>query len=186
MSFAQILLLAVGLAMDATAVAVARGCASPSRGEVLTTSLVFGAAQALMPAIGWGVGVSAGRWIAAIDHWIAFGVLAALGIKMLREAAHFEEEAGEARRAGTRVLLSLALATSIDALAVGLTLPLLGAPFALSIATIGVVTTVLSAVGGAVGGRFGALLGKRLDVFGGLVLIFIGCKILVEHLMGYA
>src|SRR5689334_15242121 len=107
--------------MDATAVAAARGCASPGRSEVLITSVLFGAAQAVMPAIGWVVGVSAGQWIAAIDHWIAFGVLAALGIKMLREAANFEEEAGEARRGrGMRVLLTLALATSIDALAVGL------------------------------------------------------------------
>lgn len=188
MSFGQILLLAIGLAMDATAVAAARGCAAggPSRSEVLWTSLLFGVAQAIMPMIGWVLGASAGPWVSAIDHWVAFGVLGALGVKMLREAARFEENAAEHRGVGLRVLLGLALATSIDALAVGLTLPLLRAPFVLSIVTIGVVTTLLSAVGGVVGGRFGSMLGKRLDAFGGLVLIFIGCKILVEHLMGYA
>ncbi|MET0341123.1 MAG: manganese efflux pump MntP family protein [Polyangiales bacterium] len=188
MSFGQILLLAVGLAMDATAVAAARGCIAggPSRAELLWTSLLFGAAQAFMPMVGWALGRSAGPWVSAIDHWIAFGVLAALGINMLREAAHFEAEAETHRGVGLRVLLGLALATSIDALAVGLTLPLLHAPFVLSIVTIGLVTTLLSAVGGVLGGRFGAMLGKRLDVFGGVVLIFIGCKILVEHLLGYA
>ncbi|MET0339953.1 MAG: manganese efflux pump MntP family protein [Polyangiales bacterium] len=188
MSFAQILLLAVGLAMDATAVAVARGCVAGGlpRSEVLWTSLLFGAAQALMPTLGWMLGASAGPWVTAIDHWIAFGVLAALGVNMLRGAAHFEQDAAGHRGIGLRVLLGLALATSIDALAVGLTLPMLRAPFVLSIVTIGVVTALLSAVGGVVGRRFGTVLGKRLDVFGGVVLIFLGCKILVEHLMGYA
>ena len=188
MSFGQILLLAVGLAMDATAVAAARGCVAggPRGSEVLWTSLLFGSAQALMPTIGWVLGASAGPWVTAVDHWVAFGVLAALGIKMLREASRFDQNDTAHRGVGLRVMLGLALATSVDALAVGLTLPLLGAPFALSIVTIGVVTTLLSAIGGVVGRRFGKMLGKRLDVFGGMVLIFLGCKILVEHLMGYA
>ena len=187
MSFGQILLIAVGLAMDATAVAAARGfAANEVRGlEVVSMALLFGLAQALMPTLGWALGASAGPWVSAIDHWIAFGVLGALGVKMLREAAHFEEQT-PSRGVGLRVMLGLALATSIDALAVGLTLPLLNAPFALSIVTIGVVTTLLSALGGVLGRRFGSLLGKRLDVFGGLVLILIGCKILIEHLLGYA
>jgi manganese efflux pump family protein len=186
-SFGQILLLAVGLAMDATAVAAARSCAGTQLRslEVLSMALLFGVAQALMPTLGWMLGASAGPWVTAIDHWIAFVVLGALGIKMLREAAQYETHP-PARGVGLRLMLGLALATSVDALAVGLTLPLLDAPFALSIVTIGVVTTLLCALAGVVGRRFGALLGKRLDTFGGVVLIFIGCKILVAHLLGYA
>ena len=173
--------------MDATAVAAARGCAVKQLRvpEVLSMALLFGIAQALMPTLGWVLGASAGPWVSAIDHWIAFVVLAALGIKMLREAAHYEDQA-PAPGVGFQMMLGLALATSIDALAVGLTLPLLNAPFVLSIVTIGVVTTLLSALGSVVGRRFGSLVGKRLDIFGGLVLIFIGCKILIEHLLGYA
>jgi putative Mn2+ efflux pump MntP len=186
MSFVQILWLAVGLAMDATAVAAARGCTGPvSVEDVLRIALSFGAAQALMPVLGWMFGVSVGHWVAAFDHWIAFVVLAALGAKMLHDAFRDEQLAAPARL-GWRVLLGLALATSVDAFAVGLTLPLLHAPFALSIATIGLVTAVLSGCGVVAGRHFGAVLGRRLDVFGGLVLILLGCKILVEHLLASA
>jgi len=190
-TFGAILLLAVGLAMDATAVAAARGMAARSLQvrHVLAVSLLFGGFQALMPLIGWLVGARLGPTIQAWDHWIAFALLSAIGGKMLWEArARHDTEAAPALRVEElfriRVLLVLAIATSIDALAVGVTLPMLKAPFATSLVTIGVTTTVLSAIGVLVGRRFGAALGQRLDAFGGVVLIGLGLKILIEHLSG--
>ncbi|MDB4973868.1 MAG: yebN [Myxococcaceae bacterium] len=186
MSFLQIFLLSVGLAMDAAAVATARGCAagrSSRPGEVARVALLFGGAQALMPVLGWALGSRVGQSMAAVDHWVAFGVLALIGGKMLLDARKDEaDDESVAPGFGWRMLCGLALATSIDAFAVGLTLPLLDAPFALSIVTIGVVTAVLSALGVLAGQRFGKLLGSKLDVVGGAVLILLGVKILVEHL----
>jgi putative Mn2+ efflux pump MntP len=182
-SYLQIVLLSVGLAMDAMAVAAARGFASTHIRirDVLLPALLFGAAQALMPALGWAIGQKLGRWVAAFDHWFAFIILGALGAKMLHEALGSGPQV-ERTPAGLSTLLALALATSVDAFAVGLTLPLLDAPFALSIVTIGLVTALLSACGVVLGRRFGALFGRRLDAFGGVVLILLGCKILFEHL----
>src|ERR1700712_2508777 len=128
MSFLQILLLSVGLAMDAAAVATARGCAagrSSQPGEVLRVALLFGAAQAIMPVLGWALGSRMGSSMAAYDHWIAFGVLALIGGKMLHEALAKTPDQPEAPGYGWRILFGLAIATSIDAFAVGLTLPLL-------------------------------------------------------------
>jgi manganese efflux pump family protein len=182
-SYVQILLLSVGLAMDAMAVATARGAASVQiePRDVLRPALLFGLAQAVMPALGWVIGREIGPWVAAFDHWFAFIVLGALGAKMLHEARNAGPN-DERAPAGLSTLLALALATSVDAFAVGLTLPLLNAPFALSIVTIGVVTAVLSALGVVLGRRFGSLLGRRFDAFGGAVLILLGFKILIEHL----
>jgi putative Mn2+ efflux pump MntP len=184
--FPELLLLAVGLSMDAMAVAAARGLAAERvrARDVLLVAGLFGGFQAGMPLLGWLLGSGVGPWIAEWDHWIAFGVLAGLGLKMLREA--LATEPGEAVAGGpvfaTRTLLVLAVATGIDALAVGVTLPLLGAPLGLSLVTIGVTTAVLSAVGVYAGRLFGALLGRRLDAAGGVVLVLLGVKILVEHL----
>lgn len=189
MKIGAILLLAVGLAMDATAVAAARGMAAPRflLRNVALVAFLFGSAQALMPLLGWLVGMRVGPWVAAWDHWIAFVLLGGIGAKMLWEArGGADDDAADEPPArdpfGLRLLLLLALATSIDAFAAGLTLPMLGAPMLLSLVTIGVTTAVLSAAGLYAGRRFGALLGKRLDVFGGLVLIGLGTKILIEHL----
>jgi manganese efflux pump family protein len=185
-TFGAILLLAVGLAMDATAVAAARGVVvSEIRARhVLLVAGFFGGFQALMPIIGWVLGARLGPLVQTWDHWIAFVLLAFIGGKMLWEAcgpADSEREAAVDHFA-LRSMLVLAVATSIDALAVGITLPMLNAPFALSVVTIGLVSAVLSAVGLFAGRRFGAMLGKRLDVVGGLVLIGLGLKILIEHL----
>jgi manganese efflux pump family protein len=184
MGFAQIFLLAVGLAMDATAAAATRGSAAQGyrAKELLKVALLFGGAQAIMPLAGAGVGERFGPYVAAFDHWIAFFVLGAIGAKMLHESWSQHTSPKDASGFGWRVLLGLALATSIDAFAVGLTLPMLNAPLVLSVVTIGLVTALLSGVGVAVGHRFGALLGPRLDAFGGVVLILLGLKILVEHL----
>lgn len=184
MSFVAILALAIGLAMDSTAVAAAQGMAAGRADArlVLSVAVVFGGVQALAPALGWALGSQLGPSVAAWDHWIAFVLLAGIGGKMAWEARAGAEAPSETPAASPRVLVTLAIATSIDALVVGTTLPMLGAPFVLSIVTIGVVTAVLSGLGVIVGRRFGALLGKRLEMAGGLVLIALGVKILVEHL----
>lgn len=186
MSFGAILLLALGLSMDATAVAAARGLATPKilPRHVLLVAAFFGGFQALMPLLGWAIGAQVGPLVSAWDHWIAFVLLAAIGGKMLWEAWKggdgADAEGGDLY--GLKVMTVLAVATSIDALAVGITLPMLDAPLVLSLVTIGVTTAVLSALGLFAGRRFGAMLGKRLDVAGGVVLIALGVKILVEHL----
>lgn len=185
MGFAGILALAVGVAMDATAVAAARGLAAPAvRGtDVLRVAVFFGGAQALMPLLGWLVGDGVGPLLAAWDHWVVFALLGGIGAKMLWDARAPKVDAGGARDAfDSRVLLVLAVATSIDAFAVGITLPLLGAPLLLSLVTIGVTTAALSAAGLLVGRRLGVRLGRALDAFGGAVLIGLGVKTLVAHL----
>lgn len=189
MSFGAILLLALGLSMDATAVAAARGLATPKilPRHVALVALFFGGFQALMPLLGWVVGAQLGPLVQRWDHWIAFVLLGAIGGKMLHEAWGGDEGGDEEAPRdlyGLKVMFVLAVATSIDALAVGVTLPMLDAPLVLSLVTIGVTTAALSALGLFAGRRFGALLGKRLDVAGGLVLIGLGVKILVEHLSG--
>jgi putative Mn2+ efflux pump MntP len=186
-TFAGILLLAFGLSMDAMAVAAARGL-SVRRirlQHVALVALLFGGFQALMPLIGYLLGRKVGPLVEAWDHWIIFVVLAGIGAKMIWEATHAATEEvapDEAELFGLRVMLVLAIATSIDALAAGFTLPLLGAPLALSLVTIGVTTAILSALGLFAGHRFGAALGRRLDVLGGVVLIGLGVKTLVQHL----
>lgn len=187
MSFGAILVLSLGLAMDATAVAAARGLAAHGgvrARHVLLIGALFGGFQALMPLIGYVVGQKLGPIVVRFDHWVAFVLLGAIGAKMLHEAWSTKEPGAPVSRDlfRLRVLLMLALATSIDALAVGVTLPMLGAPLGLSLVTIGVTTALLSGLGLIVGYRFGASLGKRLDVAGGLVLIGLGTKVLIEHL----
>ena len=185
-SFGAILFLAFGLAMDATAVAATRGLAVPviRTRHVLLVTLLFGGFQAFMPMVGWLLGARVGPLVQAWDHWIAFGLLTLLGGKMLADARRDAGDAPEREvdHFAWKTMLLLALATSIDALAVGFTLPMLDAPFVVSLVTIGLTTATLSAAGLFAGRRFGALLGKRLDVAGGLVLIGLGLKILVEHL----
>ena len=185
MTFAALLLLAFGLAMDATAVAAARGMTVPviRTRHVLLVGGLFGGFQALMPLIGWLIGAELGPYVQAWDHWIAFVLLAAIGGKMLWEArASADDEVVQGDTFALKVMVVLAIATSIDALAVGFTLPLRGAELVPALVTIGVTTALLSIAGLFAGRRLGALLGKRLDVIGGLVLIGMGTKILVEHL----
>jgi len=184
-SFGAIVLLSLGLAMDATAVSAARGLAVPAirARHVLLVAVFFGGFQALMPVVGWLLGARIGPLVEAWDHWIAFVLLTLIGGKMIWEAwAEDDQQASTVDRFALRSMFVLAIATSIDALAVGITLPMLDAPFIPSIVTIGVVTALSSIAGLYAGRRFGAVLGKRLDLVGGLVLICLGVKILVEHL----
>lgn len=189
MRFGSIFLLAMSVAMDATAVAAARGLATPKvqlRHVVLVAGL-FGGFQAGMPVLGWLIGRRIGPLVQAWDHWIAFALLIAIGGKMLWDARGADRddlvETGTQDLYRMRVMLVLAIATSIDAMAVGVTLPMLDAPLLLSIVTIGVTTAAFSAAGLFAGRRFGVHLGSRLDVLGGLVLVGLGAKILIEHLL---
>jgi putative Mn2+ efflux pump MntP len=188
MSLSSLLALAGGLAMDAAAVSAARGLAVPvlRARHFALVAVFFGGFQALMPLLGWFLGRQLGPLVVAWDHWIAFGLLGGIGAKMLWEARSGGDEAqmDQDDPFGIRVMLVLAIATSIDAFAVGVMLPMLDAPLGLSLATIGVVTALLSMAGLLAGRRFGALLGRRLDSVGGLALIALGFKILVEHLSG--
>lgn len=186
MSFGEILLLAVGLAMDATAVAAATATMARDirARDVLRVAILFGGSQALMPVVGWMIGSWAGPWIQTWNHWLAFGLLSGLGAKMLWESRHAVTDSVEQRERdgfGLRSLTVLAFATSIDAFAVGITLPMLRAPMLISLATIGVTTALLSAIAAIVGHRVGAMFGRRLDAFGGLVLVGLGAKILLDH-----
>jgi manganese efflux pump family protein len=186
MSFTAILLLAIGLAMDATAVSAAKGLATTRilPRHVILVALFFGGFQALMPLIGWSIGSTFGHFVASWDHWIAFTLLGFIGLKMLWEARENQEPDAPVKgdAFGIRVMLALAIATSIDALAAGITLPMINAPLLMSLFTIGITTAVLSALGLFAGRRFGSILGRRLDVVGGIVLIALGVKILYEHL----
>lgn len=185
MGFGSILLLAVGLAMDAVAAAAARGAVAREirPGQVLRVAVLFGGFQAGMPLVGWVAGAHAGPFLNGLDHWIGFGLLTLLGLHMLLEArtAGSRERGPAEDLFSDRALVLVAVATSIDALAAGVTLPILNAPLTLSVVTIGVVTGVLSAAGLFVGRRFGAAVGPRVDVLGGLILIALGCKLLAEH-----
>lgn len=188
MGIVQILVLSAGLAMDATAVAAARGVVANRVRirDALLVGALFGSAQALMPAAGWLLGDVVGPAVKSVDHWIACVLLAGVGGKMLWEARGNDDDSDDGVAAdqafALKGLLVLALATSIDAFAVGITLPMLNAPFALSLVTIGVVTFVLSAVAVLVGKKLGTMVGAKLEVVGGLVLVVLGVRILVEHL----
>ncbi len=196
----EILLIAVSLALDAFAVSVSSGIAIRGFGwrQAVKMGCYFGAFQFAMPLIGWLLGSSVSGYIQAFDHWVAFGLLAFIGGRMvvgaLRKSPDGEEEAPTELTA--RRLTVLAVATSIDALAVGVSLAFMGldllpggsewANVLLAAAIIGVVAFTLSVVGGMVGKRLGGLFQKRAELVGGVVLIAIGVKILVEHLGGAA
>ena len=198
-SFASVVALALGLAVDATAAAAACGVAAPTvrPRHYATVAAYFGGFQALMPLLGWLLATWIGAAIAAWDHWIAFVLLGGIGAKMLLEAWRSGRSAPDAALVqpgapaqpattdtgfGVRLMLGLAIATSIDAFAAGITLPMFQVPIAISIAAIGVITAGASALGLAVGRRLGDRGGRGLVVIGGAVLIGLGAKILVEHL----
>ena len=183
----ELLLIGVGLSMDAFAVSVCKGLGMRKVNMRTSTvlALFFGGFQALMPLIGWALGSQFLWLIEPIDHWIAFGLLAFIGGKMLVEAVRGEDEEadeGDAERIDLSEYLMLAIATSIDALAVGISFAALSVQIAPAITLIGVTTFLLTYVGVAVGHFFGAHWQRPASIAGGIVLILIGCKILLEHL----
>ncbi|MBM3287487.1 MAG: manganese efflux pump [Candidatus Eisenbacteria bacterium] len=187
MSLIDLLAVAVALAMDAFAVAIVTGLAlrTPSGRHVVRLAFHFGLFQALMPVIGWAAGRAVHRYISAVDHWIAFALLAVVGGRMLWGAFHDPQEGGRSSDPTTGWgLILLSIATSIDALAVGLSLAMIGSAIVKPAIVIGLVAAGFTALGMALGGRIGVAWGKRVEVLGGLVLIAIGLRILAEHLLG--
>lgn len=185
MGFIELFLTGVGLSMDAFAVAICKGLCMPKIRwrDAFLIALFFGGFQALMPLIGWAAGSLFAGYITAIDHWIALGLLAFIGGKMLRDAfREDDEEAACDTRLDLRELTMLAVATSIDALAVGITFAFLGVDIWAAIAIIGATTFVLSLIGVVVGNQFGSRFEKPATIVGGIVLILLGAKILIEHL----
>ena len=176
----EVLALSFGLAMDATAVAAARGLTA-RRDEIILLPLLFGGFQAGMSALGWLAGSWGGEYFAAYDHWVAFGLLLLIGGKMLLEAIRGGDDAGP-ERDGLGTYLVLAFATSIDAAAAGITLPMLEVSPGFALAMIGLVTFACSFAGHWLGRVAGKHLGQSLEIVGGLVLIAIGVRVLVPSL----
>ena len=185
MSFWEILLLAVGVSMDAFAVSIGKGLTArrASWREALTVGFWFGGFQSLMPVIGYYLAFSFADLVTKVDHWIAFGLLLLIGGNMIREAFE-KDEAQKATDAsfGFRAMLILAIATSIDALAVGISFAFLQTPLWPSIFLIGLTTFAFSVVGLLIGKKVGGRFHKGAEIFGGLILVAIGVKILIEHL----
>lgn len=183
MKFLELFLIAVSLAMDAFAVSVGKGLSLKSvrPRHAMSAGLWFGGFQALMPIIGFFLGCSFAHVVERVDHWIAFGLLALIGINMIRETLSGDDE-GQDDDFGCRKMFVMAVATSIDALSIGVSMAFLNVNIWLAAAVIGVVTFALSAVGVSLGSKFGARVGSRAGILGGAVLICLGIKILIEHL----
>lgn len=186
MGFAELLLIGVGLSMDAFAVAICQGLSMTKIrwGHALTVGLYFGGFQALMPFIGWMLGSQFAGRIQRYDHWIAFILLVLIGGNMIREALSDGEDEEAAVGAGVdhKKLFFMAVATSIDALAVGVTFAFLDTAILPAISIIGCTTFCISVAGVAVGCWFGARYKKRAEITGGAILVLLGIKILLEHL----
>ena len=183
MSFFDLFLIALALSMDAFAVAICKGLSVKKVGakHILTAGVYFGGFQALMPLIGFLLGFKFERFIVSIDHWIAFVLLAVIGGNMIKEALGGEDD--EVNDSFSfKTMLPLALATSIDALAVGISFAFLGVDIVAAALLIGVTTFVIAGAGIVVGNIFGAKYKSKAELAGGIVLILIGLKILLEHL----
>jgi putative Mn2+ efflux pump MntP len=184
MGITTLLLIAVGLSMDAFAVSVSSGMNMERFriGKALRIAIFFGGFQALMPIIGFAAGLSVRDFMAEIDHWVAFALLAFIGAKMIYEALFPREDGRKMNHGGLGTLLVLSVATSIDALAVGISFSLLGTDIVFPACIIGIVTFFISFSGVLIGRRAGHLLENTAEVLGGVILIGIGLKILFDHL----
>ena len=183
MGFWELLLLAVGLSMDAFAVSICKGLAMDrvTLKKACIPGLWFGGFQGAMPLLGWLLGSRFTSYITSVDHWIAFVLLGILGFNMLREAKNGEAEEADASL-GFRVMLAMAVATSIDALAVGITFAFLEVNILPAVSFIALVTFLFSAVGVKIGSLFGTRFKAKAEALGGIILILLGVKILLEHL----
>ena len=182
----ELFLIAVGLSMDAFAVSLCKGLGMKRLNykQGLVIALFFGVFQAVMPLLGWVLGTQFEQYITAVDHWIAFALLAFIGGKMIWDALHekSEDACPIDQRLNLKELTVLAVATSIDALAVGITFAFLQTPIVPAVLEIGCITFVLSFIGVIVGHMFGTRFQKGAELMGGTVLVLIGLKILLEHL----
>ena len=182
--FLSILLIAIGLSADCFAVALSGSIAQRTHSfwQVLRVSLSFGAFQAFMPVLGWSAGRTVVEFISDYDHWVAFALLAFVGSRMIWESFHDKDS----RRENSDItrgflLLTLSVATSIDALAVGLSFAFLEINIILAGSTIGTVALIVTVIGFMIGKKAGGLIGKRAEIIGGVILIGIGLKIILEH-----
>ena len=183
MQFLEIFLLSVGLAADAFAVSVCKGLSvvQMKPKHALICGVYFGSFQAFMPLIGYFLGKQFEEYIVSVDHWITFILLGFIGGKMIYESFKKDEE-DEDKPFSIKELFVLAIATSIDALAVGITFAFLNVNIAISVSFIGIITFILSAIGVFIGHKFGEKYKSKADFAGGLILVLIGLKILLEHL----
>ena len=183
MGLIELFLIAVGLSMDAFAVSVCKGLAMPkcTFKKAAVVGLWFGGFQALMPAIGYILGAQFQETIASIDHWIAFVLLALIGGNMIHEALDNDEEEADASL-DVKTMFLLAVATSIDALAIGITFAFLKVNIIPAVCFIGIVTFIISFAGVKIGNVFGARYKNKAEIVGGVILILLGLKILLEHL----
>ncbi len=190
--FIELLLMGVGLAMDAFAVSVCKGLSMKklNKKQAVVIGLYFGGFQALMPLVGWILGSQFQQYITNIDHWIAFVLLGFIGGKMVIEAVKEwnEEDIVEVKDQPLdhKNMFMLAIATSIDALAVGITFAFLETPIIEAITIIGITTMIISIIGVVVGNFFGGKYKHKAELVGGVILILLGLKILIEHLSGMA
>lgn len=185
MNLSATLILAFGMSMDAFAAAIGKGAAlhKPRFTEALRTGLIFGAIEAITPLIGWGLGQFATQYVLSWNHWVAFVLLVFLGGRMLLEGFRSgQQDCVPAERHGFWLLVTTAIATSIDAMAVGVSLAFLQVNIVTTALMIGGATLVMSTLGIMLGRFIGPLLGKRAEILGGLVLIGIGCNILFTSL----
>ena len=183
MGLIELFLIAVGLSMDAFAVSVCKGLAMPkcTFKKAAIVGLWFGGFQALMPAIGYVLGAQFQETIASIDHWIAFVLLALIGGNMIHEALDNDEEEADASL-NVKTMFLLAVATSIDALAIGITFAFLKVNIIPAVCFIGIVTFIISFAGVKIGNVFGVRYKNKAEIVGGVILILLGLKILLEHL----
>ncbi len=183
MDLVTVIGIAVGLSMDAFAVSIASGCSEKNEkfGRILRMALFFGGFQFLMPLVGWLSGLEIRNLLSSVDYLIAFGLLFLVGAKMIYESTRMKENKSCPTDLGPLFLLSIA--TSIDALAVGLSLSFLNSLIILPALIIGIVTFFFSLAGFFIGKRFGHLFEKRIEIIGGLILIILGFKILLEHFL---
>lgn len=193
MSFLELFLIGIGLSMDAFAVAICRGLAMKKLNwrHAAVIAAYFGGFQALMPLAGWALGSTFAGYIQNVDHWIAFVLLALIGGNMIREAVSEKDECKDGaceeeckERLDHKQLLLMAVATSIDAFAIGVTFAFLDVSIVPAISIIGMTTFCLSLAGVVVGNFFGSRYKKRAEITGGVILILLGAKILIQHLMG--
>ena len=187
MGIIELLLIGTSLAMDATAVSICKGLSMKklSKKQAVIIALYFGIFQALMPTIGYALGVSFKDFVESIDHWIAFTLLLVIGINMILETFKNNSETSN-DKVDFKTMIPLAIATSIDALAVGITFAFLETPIIEAITIIGFTTMIISIAGVVVGNFFGGRYKHKAELVGGIILVLLGLKILIEHLSGMA
>ncbi len=183
MGLLEIILIGIGLAMDAFAVSICKGLAMHQMDwkKASIIAIYFGGFQALMPLIGYGLGMGFEDKITSIDHWIAFGLLCFIGVNMIKEACEYKREEQD-DSIGVKSMIILALATSIDALAIGITFAFFNVNIFLAVSIIGILTFLISIMGVKIGNVFGDKYETKAEIIGGTILILLGIKILLEHL----